>query len=169
MNVLGNEDLAGDSVKSPREIPGKKPCIEELVTILRQFSRILELANSQNPELSNAVGKLANILSRYRDKSMDDVLDALTIAKRIQSVKPLPKVRISESEVKSLTPEQIERLLESEELGKADLITVAVVRFGMSKAELMKTRKTSIIEGIRTAISNLRTIEIIGKQASGEK
>lgn len=169
MTIPRNEDFVGDFNKSPIEISGKKPSIGELVAVLRQLSKILELANSQNPELSNAVGKLANILSRYKDKSTDDVLNGLTIAKRMQSVKPLPKVRISESEVKTLTLEQIEKLLESEELGKADLITIAVIMFGMSKAELMKTKKTFIIEGIKTAISNLRTIDIIGKQASGEK
>jgi integrase len=169
MKIPSNEDLAGNSISNSTEITGKKSSIEDLVTILRQFSRILELANSQEPELSNAVGKLANIISRYREKSIDEVLDGLTIARRMRSVKPLPQVRISESEAKSLTSEQIERLLESEEIGKADLITIAMVRFGMSRAELMKTKKAFIIEGIRTAISNLRTIEIIGKQASGEK
>lgn len=169
MKIPSNEDLAGNSISNSTEITGKKSSIEDLVTILRQFSRILELANSQEPELSNAVGKLANIISRYREKSIDEVLDGLTIARRMRSAKPLPQVRISESEAKSLTSEQIERLLESEEIGKADLITIAMVRFGMSRAELMKTKKAFIIEGIRTAISNLRTIEIIGKQASGEK
>ena len=64
--------------------------------------------------------------------------------------------------------EQIEKLLESEELGKSDLITIAMSRFGMSKADLMKTRKTHIIEGIKTAITNLKTIDVIGKQASGK-
>jgi integrase len=169
MKIPRDEDFVSDPIKNPIEISGKKPSVEELVAVLRQFSRILELANAQNTELSNVVRKLANIISRYRDKSIDDVLDGLTIVKRMRSVKPLPKVRISESEVKSLTPEQIERLLESGKLGKADLITIAVIRFGISRAELMKTKKPSIIEGIRTAISNLRTIEIIGKQASGEK
>jgi len=169
MKIPTNEDFAGDCVKSPAEISSKKLSIEELISLLRQLSKMLELANSQNPELSNAVGKLANILSRYKDKSIDDVLDSLTIAKRTQSVKRLSKARISESEAKSLTLEEIERLLQSEEVGKSDLITIAVLRFGMSKAELMKTKKTSIIDEIRTAISNLRTIEIIGKQASGEK
>lgn len=167
MKIPSNEDPAVNSINNSTGIAGKKPSIEDLVTILRQFSRILELANPQEPELSNAVGKLANIISRYREKSINEVLGSLTIAKRMRSVKPLPQGRISESEAKSLTSEQIERLLESEEMGKADLITIAVVRFGMSRTELMKTKKTFIIEGIRTAISNLRTIEIIGKQASG--
>jgi len=169
MKISTNEDFAGDCVKSSRKISGNKPSIEELVSLLRQLSKMLEVANSQNTELSNAVGKLANILSRYKDKPIDDVLGSLTIAKRTRTVKRSPKVKISESEAKSLTLEQIERLLESEEIGKSDLITIAVLRFGMSKAELMKTKKTSIVDEIETAISNLRTIEIIGKQASGEK
>jgi len=169
MKISTNEDSAGDCVKNSIKILGNKPSIEELISLLRQLSKMLEVANSQNPELSNAVGKLANILSRYKDKSIDDVLDSLTIAKRTRTVKRLPKVKISESEAKSLTLEQIERLLESEEIGKSDLIAIAVLRFGMSKAELTKTKKTSIVDEIKTAISNLRTIEIIGKQASGEK
>ncbi|MBI3041159.1 MAG: hypothetical protein HYY80_05895 [Chloroflexi bacterium] len=167
--MLRDEYFTGDSDKSPIEISSKKPSIEELISLLRQLSKMLELANSQNPRLSNAVGKLANILSRYKDKSIDDVLDSLTIAKRTQSVKRLSKARFSESEAKSLTLEQIERLLESEELGKSDLITIAVLRFGMSKAELMKTRKTYIIEEIKTAITNLRTLDTIGKQAAGNR
>ncbi len=171
MNNQEVEDiLSGISAKSPTGISSNKPNIEELVTILKEFSKILALANSQNPDLSTAVGRLANILSRYKDKSTDEVLDSLTIGRRKQ-VKPVSKVSkaISESEAKSFTLEQIENLLESEELNKSDLITIAVVRFGMSKADLMKTRKTYIIDGIKTAISNLRTLDIIGKQASGNK
>lgn len=167
MNSTRNKDFAGESVRSPIEISSKKSNIEELISLLRHLSKMLELANSQNSELSNAVGKLANVLSRYKDKSIDDVLDGLTLAKRIKSVKSISKARITESEAKSLSSEQIERLLESEEFGKSDLITIAVSRFGMSKADLMKTRKAYIIEGIKTAITNLRTIDIIGKQASG--
>lgn len=167
MNSTRNKDFAGESVKSPIQTSSKNSDIEELVSLLRHLSKMLESANSQNPKLSNAVVKLANVLSRYKDKSIDDVLDGLTLAKRIKSVKPISKARITESEATSLSLEQIERLLESEDLGKSDLITIAASRFGMSKADLMKTRKTYIIEEIKTAITNLRTLDIIGKQASG--
>ncbi len=166
MNTQRNEGFRGESNNGP-EISGKKPGIEELTSLLRHLSKMLELANSQNPELSKAVGKLANILSRYKHKSINDVLDGLTLTKKLKSVKPISEARISESEAKSVTLEQIERLLESEELGKSDLITIAVSRFGMSKADLMKARKEYIIEGIKTAITNIRTMDIIGKQASG--
>lgn len=171
MNNQEVEDiLSGISANSSTGISSNKPNIEELVTILKEFSKILALANSQNPELSTAVGRLANILSRYKDKSTDEVLDSLTIGRQKQ-VRPVSKASkaISESEAKSFNLEQIENLLESEDLNKSDLITIAVVRFGMSKADLMKTRKTYIIDGIKTAISNLRTLDIIGKQASGNK
>ncbi len=162
--------LSRISAKNPTGISSNKPNIEELVTILKEFSRMLALANSQNPELSTAVGRLANVLSRYKDKSIDEVLFSLTIGKRKQR-KPVSKTSkaISESEAKSLTLEQIEKLLESEGSNKSDLITIAVVRYGMSKADLMKTRKTYIIEEIKTAITNLRTLDTIGKQASGYK
>lgn len=170
MNNQEVEDiLSGISAKSPTGISSNKPKIEELVTILKEFSRILALANSQNPELSTAVGRLANVLSRYKDKSIDEVLFSLTIGKRKQ-LKPVSKASkaISESEAKSLTLEQIEKLLESEGSSKSDLITIAVVRYGMSKADLMKTRKAYIIEEIKTAITNLRTLDTIGKQAAGK-
>lgn len=167
MNIPRNEDFGGKSINNSIEISGDKSSVEELSSLLRHLSKMLELANSQNPELSKAVGKLASILLRYRDKSIDDVLDGLTLSKRLKSVKQIAKTRISEAEAKSVTLEQIERLLESEELGKADLVTMAVSRFGMSKADLMKTKKAYIIEGMKTAISNFRTMDIIGKQASG--
>ncbi len=170
MNTKKVEDiLSGISAKSPTGISSNKLNIEELVTILKEFSRILALANSQNPELSTAVGRLANVLSRYKDKSTDEVLDSLTIGKRKQ-LKPVSKASkaISESEAKSLTLEQIEKLLESEGSSKSDLITIAVLRYGMSKADLMKTRKTYIIEEIKTAITNLRTLDTIGKQVAGK-
>jgi hypothetical protein len=167
MNIPRNEDFRGEPINNPKEIPSNEPSVEELSSLLRHLSKMLELANSQNPKLSYAVGKLANILLRYKDKSIDDVLDGLTLAKRLKSVKHIAEAKISESEAKSFTLEQIEKLLETKELGKSDLITIAASRFGMSKADLMKTRKEYIIEGIKTAITNLRTIDIIGKQASG--
>lgn len=167
MNIPRNEDFGGKSINNPLEISGDKSSVEELSSLLRHLSKMIELANSQNPELSKAVGKLASILFRYRNKSIDEVLDGLTLSKRLKSVKQIAKARIPEAEAKSLTLEQIERLLESDELGKSDLVAIAVPRFGMSKADLMKTKKADIIEGMQTAISNFRTIDIIGKQASG--
>lgn len=169
MTMPRNEEFLWDTDKNSKEFSDKKPSIEEIVTILRQLSKILEIANSQNPELASSIGKLANILSRYRDKCTDDVLNSLTINTRIKSSKPIMKRRIPDLEINALTLEQIERLLESKEIGRVDLINIAATRFGMSKSELMKTKRTFIMERIKIAISNLRTIDIIGKQASGNK
>jgi len=145
--------------------------IQELVTVLREFSKILVLANATNPELSEAVRRLANMLSKYKDRPIDDVLDNLAIQKRRHPVGPVLKTSktISDSEAKAFTLEHIEQLIESERLSKSDLITIAMGKFGMSKADLMKTKKIHVIETIKTAITNLRTIEIIGKQAAGDR
>lgn len=167
MNIPIREDFAEHPIKYQTEIDNKKPTVEELSTILKQFSKMLEVANLQKPELSHAFFKLANILSRYKDKSINDVLDGLTIVKRTHSVKPSAKSKISESDITFLTLEKIEELLDSEDLDKYDLIVIATTRFGMSKADLMRMKKTYIVDRIKTAISHLRTIEIIGKQASG--
>lgn len=145
--------------------------VQELVIVLREFSKILALANATNPELSEAVRRLANMLSKYKNRPIDDVLDNLTIQKRRHPLSPVLKTSktITYSEAKAFTLEHIERLIESGRLSKSDLITIAMGKFSMSKADLMKTKTTYVVEAIKTAITNLRTIEIIGKQAAGER
>ena len=145
--------------------------VQELVTVLRELSKLLTLANEANPELSQAVGKLAKMLSRYRGRPINDVLNNLTIGKPKHRAYYISKTSrtISESQAKGFTLEHIERLVESERLSKLDLIAIAVGKFSMSKADLMKTKKIYVIESIKTAITNLRTIEIIGKQAAGNR
>jgi hypothetical protein len=132
------------------------------------YSKILSLANARNPELAQAVAKLANTLSKYKDKPVDEILGNIIIQKPRHPTGYILKTSktISESEARDFTLEHIERLLDSEKLSKSDLISIAAGRFGISKADLAKTKKDYVIDTLRTAISNLRTIEIIGKQAS---
>lgn len=149
--------------------PSRKLYVQELVVLLRELSKLVSLANPRNPELARAVSKLASALSKHREKPVDDVLGNIVIQKPRHRTGYILKTSktISESEAKDFTLEHIERLLGSERLSKPDLISIAVGKFGMSKADLMKTRKEYVVEAIGTAITNLRTIEIIGKQASG--
>lgn len=157
-------DISNDN----REMSSRKLYIQELVVLLREFSKILSLANATNPELAQAVAKLANTLSKYKDKPVDEILGNIIIQKPRHPTGYILKTSktISESEARDFTLEHIERLLDSERLSKSDLISIAAGRFGISKADLTKTKKDYVIDTLRTAISNLRTIEIIGKQAS---
>ena len=143
--------------------------MQELVVLLRELSKLLSLANPRNPELARAVSKLASTLSKYKEKPVDDILGNIVIQKPRHRTGYILKTSktISESEAKDFTLEHIERLLESERLSKPDLISIGVGKFGMSNADLMKTRKEYVVEAIITAIGNLRTIDIIGRQASG--
>jgi hypothetical protein len=164
------EELNNQNRKMDVSSLNTQATVKDLVTVLRELSNILALANSRNPELSISINKLANVISRYKDKPLDDVISSLTLGRRVSSTKTNVKPRkiVTESEAKSLTLEQIEKLLTSEDLSKADLTIIASVRFGISKAEVKKTKREIIIEEIKTAISNQRTIEIIGNEASGK-
>ena len=150
-------DISNDN----REMSSRKLYMKELVVLL-------SLANARNPELAQAVAKLANTLSKYKDKPVDEILGNIIIQKPRHPTGYILKTSktISESEARDFTLEHIERLLDSEKLSKSDLISIAAGRFGISKADLAKTKKDYVIDTLRTAISNLRTIEIIGKQAS---
>lgn len=162
--------MAGSGAyKDNGERSSRKLHMQELVVLLRELAKLLSLANPRNPELAQAVSKLASTLSKYKDKPVDDVLGNIVIQKPRHPTGYILKTSktISESEARDFTLERIERLLDLEKLSKPDLISIAVGKFGMSKADLMKTRKEYVVEAIRTAIANLRTIDIIGRQASG--
>lgn len=151
-----------------KELPGRKLNVEELVVLLKEFSKILSLANPTNPELAQAVADLAKVLSKYKGKPVKDILSSITIQKPRQSYRHISKTSktISQAEAKDFSLEHVERLLDSERLSKSDLITIATGRFGISKADLTKMKRNYVIDTLRTSVSNLRTIEIIGKQAS---
>jgi hypothetical protein len=169
MKISMNTFFPENSNNNSRETLSKKPSVEDVVLLLRQFSKLLELAESRKPELAIEILKLANILARYKEKTIDEVLEGLTLAQKKRPATKTLQSKISESQVQSLTLDQIESLLEKEDLDKSDLISIGVSRFGLSKSELLKTKKTSISEVIKTSISNLKAIDIIGKQASGKR
>jgi len=152
-----------------REKSSQKIYVQELVVLLRELSKLLSLANPRNPELAQALSKLASTLARYKNEPVDDVLANIVIQKPRRPTTYILKTSktIAASEAKDFTLEHIERLLDLEKLSKPDLISIAVGKFGMSKADMMKTRKEYVVEAIKTAIGNLRTIDIIGRQASG--
>ena len=169
MKTKRNTFVSEDSTNNSREVFSRKPSVEDVVLLLRQISKLLELAASNKPELSMAILKLANVLTRYKGNSIDEVLEGLSFTQKRRKANKTLQSKISEAEVQTLNLDQIESLLEKNDLGKADLITVGVSRFGLSKSELLKTKRTSIVEIIKTSISNLKAIDIIGEQASGKR
>ena len=137
------EDVNVNDNKQDSDLSNKEVRVKDSVAVLKEFSYILALATSQNSSLSIAISKLANIISRYKDKPLDDVINNLTLGRRSSSIKNelKPQKIISELEARSLTVEQIEKLLASGNLSKSDLATIALVRFGISRAEVKKTKK----------------------------
>ena len=140
----------------------------DFITVLREFARLFSLPNANNSELSNAFKNLAKILSYHKDKPLDEVLSNINISTKTRRNRHLSKekTKFSIIDASNYSLEHVENLLESGNLSKSDLVNIGIGKFSMSKADLMRTPKDYLVERIRTAISNIRTLEIIGERAA---
>ena len=170
MNNQENKKVANKTLRdSFMEDSVKKLTTSDFVTVLREFSKLFSLPNANNFELSNAFKNLAKILSHHKDKPLDEVLCNITISIETRRNRHLSKekTKFSTIDASNFSLEHIESLLESGSLSKSDLVNIGIGKFSMSKADLMRTPKDYIVERIRTAISNIKTLEIIGERSAG--
>lgn len=76
-----------------------------------------------------------------------------------RAASPLP------DDLKSLSREEVERILEDDRLTKQQIAELGHARFGISKPSLLRSRKDRAIESILSALRNERTMHVIYEQA----
>lgn len=143
-------------------------CAADIAVVLRNISKAFEKPKIANSEVSEALNKLSRLLMKYKDRPINDVLNNLDVVpprKRGRKRVKLENV-INPEEAKSFTLEYIINLLENGNLSKSNLVNIGIGRFGMSRADLMKTKRERVVETLFTAIANIKTIDIIGNAAS---
>ena len=140
--------------------------VGDIVRYLSSLARMHKDPKTGNPELAEALQSLAKALRPYREQTLVELSKALKEKRRIQ------KAQRSESADEELakdwsnaTLEEVEEALESERKTKQDLIMLGAGRFGISPSKLRQQTRIRLIESIRMAVSNERSLGTIAKQA----
>jgi hypothetical protein len=76
-----------------------------------------------------------------------------------------PQVISDQREIQELDPEAVERFLSDQSKSKRELIDLAVARFSIPHAALMKMKTADVRETIYTALLNEKSISIIAREA----
>ena len=84
---------------------------------------------------------------------------------RVPALSPRMAKSTLPDDLKTLSREEVERILKDDALTKQQIAELGYTRFGISKPSLMRLRKDLAIGSILTALRNERTMHVIYEQA----
>ena len=139
----------------------------ELGEIISGFSRVYENNVVDQKAITESLRSLGRFLNRMGDLRISEIrADSQRSARKRVGV---PKTSsLSPEEIEALDVMSVRRLLAGGVLSRADLIALALERFGMGRGRLVKLSRTSLIEAINSAIENEEALSIISEEARRE-
>lgn len=130
----------------------------ELGRVVRRIAHLFGSIEAGNLRTSDALAELANFLDKQGSVSVA-ALSGHKVEARTRSQ------LISAEEVKALTLERVQSILDEESSTKAELIQLARGRFGMPQARLNRLSMAEVREEVRAALGHERSLEYIDKNA----
>lgn len=148
--------------------PEKNPILtRDLVQFLRNFSNALKSNQTGNPSMSIALSELSKALQPHSDRYLCDVLSEFKKSRDLESSEKTPILsRFADANLQSISLEDVESLLSSNELYKKDIVDLGHTRFGISKSKLERQSKANALESVRSALGNEKTLRIVGEEAT---
>ena len=147
---------------------GNNPILtKDLVDLLQSFSVALKSNRTGNLSMSLALSELSKALQPHSDRYLQEVLSEFkTLCGTDVPQKPLVSTRFADTDWISLSLEDVENILKTNELSKKDIVDLGHTRFGISKSKLERQSKTVTLDSIRIAAENEKTLHIIGEEAA---
>ena len=93
-----------------------------------------------------------------------DIIREATL-RRFRETSPKKIKAILPSNLESLPPQEVEKILDDENYTKEQVINLGAQRFGISSAKLTRLGKKKVLESIRAALNHEKSLEVISKEA----
>ena len=161
-------DKRRDSVREPDpNAQANNLLVHDIVRHLSLLANLYSEAKTGNSELSDGLRQLANALRPYSNRPVPDLVDIIRKAnlRRFRETSPKKIKAILPSNLESLPPQEVEKILDDENYTKKQIINLGVQRFGISSTKLTKLAKKSGVESIRAALNHEKSLEVISKEA----
>lgn len=143
--------------------------VKDLSDFLRDLGRVLKNPRAGNPVLGDTLIELGIVLRRYSQSSIDEVLSGLTFRSVHRKAKKSNRLsQLQHLDVASLDLETVREMLGNPALSKADLVRLALERFGIPRSRLERQDREAALEAIKAALSNTEALDIISQEARRE-
>jgi hypothetical protein len=110
-----------------------------------------------NPELSEALLEISAVLSAGKALPAPKVLEDHASQTRFEFER--------EFDFHSLSLEDVRKLLQREDLTKADLTMIGMERFGIAKSRMDRITRDEIVQAISSAMQHEESLAIISEEA----
>ena len=141
--------------------------IEDLVRYLSHLAKLHKDPRTGNPELSLGLRTIVKTLRCHSNKPLKDLEDVLLggfVVERGQKNAPQAKIQLP-SNLKDLTIDEVNIILEYDGYTKTQLIELGVMRFGISHSKLASLNKSDVIESVRAALEHENSLGVISQEA----
>ena len=141
--------------------------VDDIVRYLSRLANLYSEAKTGNSELSDGLRQLVNALRPYSNRPVPDLADIIREAtlRRFRETSPKKIKAILPSNLESLPPQEVEKILDDENYTKDQVINLGVKRFGISYAKLTRLGKKNVLESIRAALNHEKSLDVISKEA----
>ena len=141
--------------------------VDDIVRYLSRLANLYSEAKTGNSELSDGLRQLVNALRPYSNRPVPDLADIIREAtlRRFRETSPKKIKAILPSNLESLPPQEVEKILDDENYTKDQVINLGVKRFGISSAKLTRLGKKNVLESIRAALNHEKSLDVISKEA----
>lgn len=155
-----------DSQEAIKSESASTVSVRDLANVLRDLAKLYSQPRTGNPKVNKALKHLGNVLLRYADRELSEVLDRLTLATVSQAKLVKAKTsRLGDVDLRSLNLKGVRELINNTSLTKADLTEVAIQRFGIARSSLFRKSKGEVVRALIAALENAEAFDIISEEA----
>ena len=143
--------------------------VSDVIQYMSSLARLHSRDKFGNPALSRGLRDLARALRPYMDCPASELAEIISSKETPKTAAPKAVSRRVTPEqlpeFRSMSQEEVERILEDEGVAKKVLAELGFQRFGISRSMLEHQNKRDAIDSVRSALENEKTLEAISRQA----
>ena len=148
---------------------GGELLVSDVIQYITGLARLHYGDKVGKPALSKGLHDLARALRPYKDSPVSELAETIRSNEAERRSAPVAPARRAMPEqlpdFRSVSLDEVERILEDESLPKRVLAELGFQRFGISRSMLEHSSKKEARRNIASAVENQRTLEAISRQA----
>lgn len=160
---------SGKSGTNPGErsaVNGRSLMVSDLIIYFSKLASLNGEYRTGNRELSNGLQQLTKALKPHAGRTISDLagqIRGLSLPGETAPSKANSTLAVS---VESLSHEEVETMLNSDDCTKTQIIEIGTRRFGIPQSRLARANKKDALMSVAAALDHERSLEVIGREAA---
>ena len=139
--------------------------VDDLIKYLSRLASLNGEYRTGNQDLSDGLQELARALRPHAGRTVSDLADQMKeMSGRPEATASKRKATLPAS-LESLSREDIEKMLNSENCTKAQIMEIGTRCFGIPESRLARASKKDALTTVAAALDHERSLEVIARQA----